>query len=198
MEATDIAYMAGLFDGEGSIDYTKRFDTKRKNRPRSYLCWRITCEIGMTDYHVLKWFHETLDLGTFRPRKSDTKNFPRFARKHGIISKKGSEVSPNGVVASIYKKPSQKKILEILEKLRNTNNSLMGRKIVKEKKKLVITVFDKLKNKDDRPKNEKIYRQDIADEVTKQLSVKTDRQFVRNVLREKRSAKLEKKLNKPI
>ena len=74
----------------------------------------------------------------------------------------------------------------------------MGRKIVKEKKKLVITVFDKLKNKDDRPKNEKIYRQDIADEVTKQLSVKTDRQFVRNVLREKRSAKLEKKLNKPI
>ena len=74
----------------------------------------------------------------------------------------------------------------------------MGRKIVKEKKKLVITVFDKLKNKDDRSKNEKIYRQDIADEVAKQLSVKTDRQFVRNVLREKRSAQLEKKLNKPI
>ena len=74
----------------------------------------------------------------------------------------------------------------------------MGRKIVKEKKKLVITVFDKLKNKDDRSKNEKIYRQDIADEVAKQLSVKTDRQFVRNVLREKRSTQLEKKLNKPI
>ena len=129
---------------------------------------------------------------------SDTKNFPRFARKHGIISKKGNEVSPNGVVALTYKKPSQEKILVILKKLRNTNNSLMGRKIVREKKKLVITVFDKLKNKDDRPKNEKIYRQDIADEVTKQLSVKTDRQFVRNVLREKRSAKLEKKLNKPI
>ena len=98
----------------------------------------------------------------------------------------------------VYKKPSQKKILEILEKLRNTNNSLIGRKIVKEKKKLIITVFDKLKNKDDRSKNEKIYRQDIADEVAKQLSVKTDRQFVRNVLREKRSAQLEKKLNKPI
>ena len=129
---------------------------------------------------------------------SDTKNFPRFTKKHGIISKKGNEVSPNGVVALVYKKPSQKKILEILEKLRNTNNSLVGRKIVKEKKKLVITVFDKLKNKDDRSKNEKIYRQDIADEVAKQLSVKTDRQFVRNVLREKRSTKLEKKLNKPI
>ena len=128
---------------------------------------------------------------------SDTKNFPRFARKHGIISKKGNEVSPNGVIALLYQKPSQEKILEILEKLRNTNNSLMGRKIVKEKKKLVITVFDKLKNKDDRPKNEKIYRQDIADEVAKQLNVKTDRQLVRNVLREKRSAKLDKKLNKP-
>ncbi len=128
---------------------------------------------------------------------SDTKNFPRFARKHGIISKKGNEVSPNGVIALLYQKPSQEKILEILEKLRNTNNSLLGRKILREKKKLVITVFDKLKNKDDRPKNEKIYRQDIADEVAKQLNVKTDRQLVRNVLREKRSAKLDKKLNKP-
>ncbi len=127
---------------------------------------------------------------------SDTKNFPRFSRKHGIISKKGHEISPNGVVSLVYKKPSQEKILKILKKLRNTNNSMMGRKIVREKKKIVITVFDKLKNKDDRPKNEKIYRQDIADEVAKQLNVKTDRQFVRKVLREKRSTKLEKKLNK--
>ena len=127
---------------------------------------------------------------------SDTKNFPRFARKHRIISKKGDEVSPNGVVSLVYKKPSQEEILKILNKLRNTNNSLIGRKIVREKKKIVITVFDKLKNKDDRPKNEKIYRQDIADEVAKQLNVKTDRQFVRKVLREKRSTKLEKKLNK--
>ena len=82
---------------------------------------------------------------------SDTKNFPRFARKHGIISKKGNEVSPNGVVALVYKKPSQEKILEILEKLRNTNNSLMGRKIVREKKKLVITVFDTLMFQDPAP-----------------------------------------------
>ena len=129
---------------------------------------------------------------------SDTKNFPRFARKHRIVSKKGNEVSPNGIVALVYKKPSQKKILEILEKLKNTNNSLIGRKIIREKKKLTLTVFDQLKNKEDRPKNEKVYRHDIANKVANKLGVKTNRQFVRIILREKRKTKLEKKLNKPV
>ena len=35
-------------------------------------------------------------------------------------------------------------------------------------------------------------------EVAKKLGVKTDRQFVRKILREERATKLEKKLNKPI
>ena len=129
---------------------------------------------------------------------ADTKNFPRFARKHGIVSKKGNKVSPNGVAALVYKKPSQEKILKILEKLKNTNNSLIGREIIKKKRKLVLTVFDKLKNKEDRSQDEKIYRHDIANKVTKKLNVKTDRQFVRHVLREKRVSRLDKKLNKPI
>ena len=30
--STQLAYMAGLFDGEGSVDYAKRFH-KRKNNP---------------------------------------------------------------------------------------------------------------------------------------------------------------------
>ena len=129
---------------------------------------------------------------------ADTKNFPRFVRKHGIVFKKGNKVSPNGVTALVYKKPSQEKILEILEKLKNTNNSLIGRKIIKKKRKLVLAVFDKLKNKEDRPQDEKIYRHDIANKVAKKLNVKTDRQFVRHVLREKRVSRLDKKLNKPI
>ena len=75
-EATQVAYIAGLFDGEGSVDYAQRWQKKRKDRPSKYFCFRITCEIGMTDYEVLHWLHETLGYGTFRPRKSDTKNFP--------------------------------------------------------------------------------------------------------------------------
>ena len=55
-----------------------------------------------------------------------------------------------------------------------------------------------MKNKEDRSENDKIYRHDIANEVAKKLGVKTDRQFVRKILREKRATKLKKKLNKPI
>jgi len=72
----NMAYIAGLFDGEGSIYHRKRLETKRKNKPRAYVCWRITCEIGMTDKAVLEWLHNTLEFGTFRPRKPDRKNFP--------------------------------------------------------------------------------------------------------------------------
>ena len=88
--------------------------------------------------------------------------------------------------------------MKILEKLKKTKNSLIGREIIKKKRKLVLTVFDKLKNKEDRSQDEKIYRHDIANKVAKKLNVKTDRQFVRHVLREKRVSRLDKKLNKPI
>jgi len=64
-----IAYIAGLFDGEGSVDYARRWE-KKKDRPRKYLMRRINCEIGMTDYPVLHWLHKTLGYGTLRPRKS--------------------------------------------------------------------------------------------------------------------------------
>ena len=68
-EATQIAYIAGLFDGEGSVDYARRWE-KKKNRPRKYLMRRISCEIGMTDYPVLHWLHQTLGYGRLNPRKS--------------------------------------------------------------------------------------------------------------------------------
>jgi len=66
---TKIAFIAGLFDGEGSVDYARRWE-KKKNRPRKYLTRRISCEIGMTDYPVLHWLQDTLGYGTLRPRKS--------------------------------------------------------------------------------------------------------------------------------
>jgi len=68
-KANQIAYIAGLFDGEGSVDYTQRWEKKRKNRPTRYFCFRICCEIGMTDYPVLHWLHETLGYGSLRPKK---------------------------------------------------------------------------------------------------------------------------------
>ena len=63
--STQLAYMAGLFDGEGSVDYAKRFH-KRKNKPRAYWYQCITCEMAMTDKPVMVWFHKNIGLGVLR------------------------------------------------------------------------------------------------------------------------------------
>ena len=35
-KVADYAYIAGLFDGEGCVQYKQYWDTKRKDRPRRY------------------------------------------------------------------------------------------------------------------------------------------------------------------
>ena len=35
----------------------------------SYDCWRINMEIAMTDQNVIELVHETLMVGTVRPKK---------------------------------------------------------------------------------------------------------------------------------
>jgi len=57
--------MAGLFDGEGSVDYKKRLQ-KRKSKPRAYWYQNITCEMAMTNKPVMVWFHENTQLGVLR------------------------------------------------------------------------------------------------------------------------------------
>ena len=61
MNQNDIAYIAGLFDGEGSVDFKKRRE-KRGN------VQNILMRIEMTDESVLNWVHETLGVGTVRKR----------------------------------------------------------------------------------------------------------------------------------
>ena len=68
MREIDAAYIAGLFDGEGSITYKKY---KEKKKSGTYDCWRIVMEISMTDQSVLIWLTEVLGCCTLRkkPRK---------------------------------------------------------------------------------------------------------------------------------
>ena len=61
MNIADAAYIAGLFDGEGSVDFKKRKE-KRGN------VQNILMRIEMTDESVLRWVHETLGVGTVRKR----------------------------------------------------------------------------------------------------------------------------------
>ena len=72
---TDKAYIAGLFDGEGSVTFTRRLEKRKKhnNKPgyRTTNTMRIRMEISMTDRSVLLWLHEVLGCGTLtkKPRK---------------------------------------------------------------------------------------------------------------------------------
>jgi len=67
---TDKSYIAGLFDGEGSI-YYKKLKQTRHTRPGKpvHNVWSIRMEIAMTDYSVLVWLHEVLGVGKLNPRK---------------------------------------------------------------------------------------------------------------------------------
>ena len=65
MEINDAAYIAGLFDGEGSVDFARR---KEKKRGKTYTVQRILMRIEMTDEEVLNWVHEKLGVGTVRKR----------------------------------------------------------------------------------------------------------------------------------
>ena len=64
ISVAEVGYIAGLFDGEGSIQYKQYWDTKRKNKPRRYKCWRISMEMSMTDEMVIRWVHKVLNVGT--------------------------------------------------------------------------------------------------------------------------------------
>ena len=60
----DAAYIAGLFDADGSVQY-KQYMKKRGKDKKAYPTWNIRMEISMTDKFVIQWVHETLGVGTF-------------------------------------------------------------------------------------------------------------------------------------
>lgn len=64
------AYIAGLFDGEGSVTFKKYKEKKKKNgQVREYMCQRIRLEIAMTDEHTIRYVHEVTGVGTVRPKR---------------------------------------------------------------------------------------------------------------------------------
>ena len=74
MKDNELAYIAGLFDGEGSIHIKRAPEKKKKHKGRGHRIsnsMRISMEITMTDQSVLIWVHEVLGCGTLtkKPRK---------------------------------------------------------------------------------------------------------------------------------
>ena len=79
----DIAYIAGLFDGEGSIYYARRPEKKKKHKGKGYRIsnsLRMSMEITMTDQSVIRWVHEVLGCGTVvrKPRKGLRKDGTKY------------------------------------------------------------------------------------------------------------------------
>ena len=84
---TDLAYIAGLFDGEGSVNFTRRLEKKKKHKGpghRTSNSMRISMEISMTDRSVLLWVLEVLNVGTLtnKPRKGLRKNGTKYLMQY--------------------------------------------------------------------------------------------------------------------
>ena len=60
MNDANLAYIAGLFDGEGSVHFKRGIE-------HNVLVIRM--EIAMTDEHVVRWVHDVLGVGAVGPRK---------------------------------------------------------------------------------------------------------------------------------
>ena len=81
------AYIAGLFDGEGSIYFTRRPEKKKKHKGKGYRIsnsLRLSMEITMTDQSVVRWVHEVLGCGTVvrKPRKGLRKDGTKFLMQY--------------------------------------------------------------------------------------------------------------------
>ena len=76
----DVGYIAGLFDGEGSLHIRRGLEKKKKHKGkpgyRMSNSMRISMEISMTDEMVIRWVHEILAVGTVirRDIKGKTKS----------------------------------------------------------------------------------------------------------------------------
>ena len=84
---TDKAYIAGLFDGEGSVFFKRATEKKKKHNGKGYRTsqsMRINMEITMTDQSVIRWVHEVLGVGTVtkKPRKGLRKDGTKYLMQY--------------------------------------------------------------------------------------------------------------------
>ncbi len=116
---------------------------------------------------------------------ADKDNLPRFANGNDIKMHKVKREGSGGATPTIYKIPIETKLAEILISMKNNNNSLLGKEILKNKKAKILEIFDKAKDKAET-------RTSIAEKVAESLDVSCNRKLVKKVLDEQRSSKLEK------
>ena len=87
ISSENIAYIAGLFDGEGSIHFKRGTEKKKKHKGKGYRTsnsLRLSMEITMTDESVLRWLLEVLGVGTLnkKPRKGLRKDGTKYLMQY--------------------------------------------------------------------------------------------------------------------
>jgi hypothetical protein len=87
LSESDISYIAGLFDGEGSIHFKRGNEKKKKHTGKGYRTsnsLRLSMEITMTDESVVRWVHEVLGVGTVnkKPRKGLRKDGTKYLMQY--------------------------------------------------------------------------------------------------------------------
>tara|TARA_B100000029_G_C16813596_1_gene681409 strand:+ start:47 stop:517 length:471 start_codon:yes stop_codon:yes gene_type:complete len=112
-------------------------------------------------------------------------NLPRFAEGNNIKMYKVKRVGRGGSTPTIYKIPNDKKVSEIINSMKNNNNSLLGRDILKKKKNKILEIFDKAKDQSES-------RTSIAEKVKESLNVSCNRKLVAKVLDKQRLKNLHK------
>ena len=83
ISAAEVGYIAGLFDGEGSLHIKRAPEKKKKHKGkpgyRMSNSMRISMEIAMTDEMVIRWVHDILKVGTV---KLNIKNKSPSSKSH--------------------------------------------------------------------------------------------------------------------
>ena len=112
-------------------------------------------------------------------------NLPRFANNNNIKMIKVTRQGRYGSVPTYYLIPTKSKIEQIKLSLKNNNNSVIGKEILKRKKEEILKIFDSSKDNIET-------RTSIALKVSEKMGVNCNRKLVRKVLEEKRGDKLNK------
>ena len=116
---------------------------------------------------------------------ADKDNLPRFCSGNGIKMFKVKRIGSGGATPTVYKNPTESIIAEILDNMKNNNNSVIGKDILKKKRAKILEIFDKAKDQAES-------RTSIAEKVAESLDVSCNRKLVRKVLDEQRPTDLDK------
>ena len=115
MKRDDAIYLAGLFDGEGCVQFHRRYTAKKKGRNKAYKCLTCTLDIAMTDKETIEHVKRITGLGSVNVRvknkspssKTHWKDQYRWNVSHRQAYEIAKHIAPFAVT-------KQEKLLEIV------------------------------------------------------------------------------------